>query len=569
MFKTNQIHLATSSIPLSFKDKNGVVQERSIPILGLGTPELPSAADGLLVVECPFSFAAGDVSNEHDWHAILTNQPPKRGSTESDSEEEITDAQGKNERTAPPVRREEEREDKPFWVDVVKYDFNDEDTLSFQPGKVNPNAGLSVDEVVFINNRHGALRNQVDGLYYRTKGLLTQKMKGMNRDKDKLKAQGVCVEDLHRWAEKKKQACQWSIDILTKISKFLNKLFYDLTSNWHSFGPGGHFYVNADNLPNNEDIVTMQNLYNDEDEREQVGAAQFKGSQLHGWFMGCYNYNSIVRKVHIRYNKGRKDKVYVWENEKLVFMELYNQGKKIERVEFFSKSCYDVNSQEYVNANDMTRLEMDDIRKSEKPIIKRVIRYLQSDKKEEKGKKPVMMVEFTMLGDLLFVGEGVVEEKEKEYVFTPDKSKGRLFEYKKKSVDREHVRTNYHYLQYREVFENGKPCKFKKLQKGKFIENMGDVKRGRAVMANGYYSLQWVDYEAGKMVDKSISKRTDYFTLYDFLKCSVITRQDGTIVVERYTQFSNKPFKFSLSNGESVKMESFDVVKEDSLKLKL
>ena len=114
----------------------------------------------------------------------------------SDSDDEVTIIK---------KEAEEEEEKKPFWVDILKYDFDGEDTLASQPGVANPNKGLSVDEVVNINNQHGALRNQVDGLYYRIKGLLTQKMSGKGGENEKVKAQEVCAEDLHRWAERKRQ----------------------------------------------------------------------------------------------------------------------------------------------------------------------------------------------------------------------------------------------------------------------------------------------------------------------------------------------------------------------------
>ena len=510
------------------------------------------------MVDCPFSFGAGDVSNEHDWHAILTNQPPNRDAINSDSDDEVTVTK----------KEKEEEEEKPFWVDILKYNFNGEDTLASQPDVVNPNKGLSVDEVVNINNQHGALRNQVDGLYYRIKGLLTQKMSGKGGENEKVKAQKECVEDLHRWAERKRQACQWSIAILTKISGFLNKLFDDLSSNWHSFGPGEHFYINADDLPDNDDEIATLDLFDDSETRKKIGTAEFKGHSLHGWLIGWYPNDSVIRKIGVFYNKGKKSKVYVWEEEQLMCMELYKEGKKTERVEFFLGSEYDVNSQSYMEADETTKLEMDDIRNSKKPVIKRVMRYLESDKEEEK--KPVAVVEFNMLGDVLFVGEGVVEVKEKEYVTTPDEEKGMKFDYVKKSIDTKRMEaTKYHYMRYLKVFENGKESKIYKLEKGKSIPNKGVVKRGTAAAIGGYYHTLWEEYQAGTMTDSSILHQTDYFTLFGILKCSVITKMDGTVVTERYTQCPTKPFMFTLSSGKSVKVKSFTSLKNDSDVLKL
>ena len=574
MFKTNQIHLATSSISLSFKDKNGIDQERSIPILGLGTVDTPRTVgsdDGILVVECPFSFAAGDESTEHDWHAILTNKPPADVVIESDSDDELAVAVEQKEEKQ--TQKQEQAEDQPSWMAIIKYKFDEEDTLSYQPGKVNPNAGLSVDEVVHISNQHGALRNQIDVLYYRTKGLLSQKSGGKEKEKKKTEAQKACVEDLHRWAEKKKQPCQWSINVLTKISDFLKKVYDELTSSWQSIGPGGRFFINGDDLPENENEKKQIDLFDDSEERKKVGFAQFKGHRLHGWLFGRYSTNSSIQCIGIYYKEDVKRKVYVWKDEQLVCMELYEMRKKTERVEFFVGSDYEVNSEDYKRASPATRVEMDDIRKSQNPIIKRVIRYLQPDRKEEKDmKKPVLVVEFSILGDLLFIGEGVEEKEGEKYIISRNEEKGMMFNYVKLLVDENMPEMKYDYMCYSKVIEVRTGKKYEMINnmyKGKKIPNKGVIDGGQAVKIGGYYHLQWVEYKAGTMEDKSILQQTDYFTLFGFLKCSVITNTDEMVITERYTQYSGKPFMFTISSGENIMIKSFQVLKDDENILKL
>ena len=559
MMNTQKVSLATSFIPLEFKNKENVLVKREIPILGLGTPsaEVPK---GVLVVDCPFTFTPADPTTEHDWHAILTGEAPSAmtnaaSALASTAVEKAVEKEKEEEKTKTKKPRAEEKpEEAPAWVANEHYQFDPEDTLSRNPHNATPNAGLRVDEVVALNNQHGTLRNTVDHFYFAIIDL-------GNKSKDKGSVMKMaCVEDLHRWAEKKREASQWSNAILTKIADYLKVIHSELSGDWMNFGPGGKYYVNKDLLGDSPAETVSLPVYLRPNESDPIGHATFKGDELDGLFACHESPDSKDFKLVILYKDGKKKKVYGYEDGNLACLELFEKGRRRERVEFYLRSQYE--HELATSSDEVTKLECREILASPNPIIKRALYLLQDsqegDKKEEKERQ-VTMFEFNMFGDLIYQGEGLMRKKKEEGEYEVVKSAfGMSFKFVKQCIEPDNFhKTRFNYLRYATV--NG--SKYKNVKGSK--EEKETIYCKDVVCLDKDYHVTMVEHSVKKIVSKQILFSADYYTLHGFKKCSVTMMKNGTTNIVRYTQTPYTNILIRTSSGEVAIMRCFKELEKD------
>ena len=203
-----------------------------------------------------------------------------------------------------------------------------------------------VDETkkaVELHHKFASLRNEIDGYYIQSEPIIKKVEESKNnkitsKKKGKLEEAAEKITEAYKSVGAIKEETEENYkkmeELRDKIKKYKNRLNHI----WISFGPGGRYFI--DGL--GEDTGTL-NVYTQDPKRTtsdhyKIGMGRFTNGEPDGRVMIYVPKTNIVKTI-LDYKEGKKQFVYIFsgnqENNVLIVCERFENGKKVERAEFF------------------------------------------------------------------------------------------------------------------------------------------------------------------------------------------------------------------------------------------
>lgn len=200
-------------------------------------------------------------------------------------------------------------------------------------------------KAVELHHKFASLRNEIDGFYLPSEQMI-QKVEEAEKEEtskkatktmQKLEEAARSIQSAYAKSRQISEETEASFQEMTQLRDVIAKCWETLNHIWIPFGPGGDYFI--DGLG---DHTGLLNVFTQDPGRK--GDHYFIGK---GWFKdgepdGCVLIlvaNTSIMKMALEYKNGVKQFVYLFsgdeKNNMLTMCERFEDGKKVERAEFY------------------------------------------------------------------------------------------------------------------------------------------------------------------------------------------------------------------------------------------